>query len=379
MAHFLEHMIFKGTARLAPGQFDQIIERHGGAANAATSYDYAHYFIHVAPSHLGDALPHLADLVMNATLPEAEFDRERDVVLEELRQAQDDPDWVGFQALVNSLYPGHAYGYPILGTEDSLQQQSSEAMWRFHRDRYRPDNMTVVVVGDVPLADAKALVERSFIAFDLGANGQLNGRSNGRSNGSPAQSNGLVPQIQRQQLTLPRLELGRLLMAWHGPGIASIRDAYGLDLLSVLLGGGRSSRLVRELREERQLVQAIDSSFSLHREGSLFSISVWLEPQHMAEVERIVGDRLQELAIGDIPKPELQRCKRLLCNDYAFSTETAGQLAGLYGYYSTLAADAALSAAYPGHIASFQGHELQRLAADYISPSQGAVTQLQPA
>ncbi len=369
MAHFLEHMIFKGTERLAPGQFDQIIERHGGAANAATSYDYAHYFIHVAPSHLSESLPHLADLVMNAVIPEGEFGRERDVVLEELRQAQDDPDWIGFQALVNSLYPAHAYGQPILGTEVSLQQQTAEEMWRFHRDRYRPDNITVVVVGDVSLPEAKDLVDRSFVA---------SGPRPKVPDVPLAQSN-LAPRVQRQELHLPRLELSRLLMAWHGPGVESVRDAYGLDLLSVLLGGGRSSRLVRELREDRQLVQAIDSSFSLHREGSLFSISAWLEPQHMAEVERIIGDRLGELANRCPDESELRRCKRLLCNDYAFSTETAGQLAGLYGYYSTLAADAALSTTYPHHIDSFGGEEVQQLAKTYLSPSHCAVTLLQPA
>jgi len=380
-AHFLEHMIFKGTSRLAPGQFDQIIERHGGATNAATSYDYAHYFINVAPPHLAEALPHLGDLVMNAAIPEDEFGRERDVVLEELRQSQDDPDWLGFQALVNGLYPTHAYGRPILGTEASLRQQSAEDMWRFHRDRYQPHNMTVVVVGDVSAAVARDLVERSFTASEPYPNPLTSSSQLKVDHATAAQlpNQPLIPHFQRQQLDLPRLEMSRLLMAWHGPGISSLRDAYSLDVLSVLLGGGRSSRLVRELREERQLVQAIDSSFSLQRDGSLFSISIWLEPQHIAEVEQIIRDRLGELATEPIGDLELQRCKRLLCNDYAFSTETAGQLAGLYGYYSTLTADASLSAAYPRHVGTFQSHDIQQAIKRYISPDQYAATVLQPA
>lgn len=366
-------MIFKGTHRLAPGQFDQIIERHGGSTNAATSYDYAHYFINVAPPHLGEALPHLADLVINAAIPADEFERERDVVLEELRQSQDDPDWVGFQALVNGLYPAHAYGRPILGTEASLQQQSAEAMWRFHRDRYQPHNMTVVVVGDVPLARAEALVEEAFIPAGS-LPGSWKPAPETAQAGAPLQ-----PTFNRQQLYLPRLELSRLLMAWHGPGIDSIRDAYALDVLSVLLGGGRSSRLVQELREERQLVQAIDCSFSLQRQGSLFTITAWLEAQHLPIVEQIISDRIATLLVDPIPEPELERCKRLLCNDYAFSTETASQLAGLYGYYSILAADAALSMAYPTHVGNFQSRDVQQVARRYISPERYAATVLRPA
>lgn len=374
-AHFLEHMIFKGSHRLAPGQFDEIIERHGGSTNAATSYDYAHYFINVAPPHLGEALPHLVDLIVNAAIPEEEFERERDVVLEELRQSQDDPDWLGFQSLVNNLYPDHPYGRPILGTESSLLQQSPKAMWQFHRDRYQTRNMTAVVVGNISFTETETLVEQAFRTVGSGSVGPPS------ESGSPGTSAAelLQPTFQRQQLSLPRLELSRLLMAWPGPGVDAMREAYALDVLSVLLGGGRSSRLVRELREERQLVQAIDCSFSLQREGSLFTITAWLDAQHIGTVEQIICDRIGRLMVEPIPDPELERCKRLLCNDYAFSTETAAQLAGLYGYYSTLAADAALSAAYPHYVGAFQSDDIQQAVRRYISPERYGVTVLNPA
>jgi len=99
MAHFLEHMIFKGTKRLVPGAFDQVIERHGGLTNAATSHDYAHFFITTAAQYLDETLPPLADLLLSPAIPDIEFDRERDVVLEEIRSCYDNPDWLGFQAL----------------------------------------------------------------------------------------------------------------------------------------------------------------------------------------------------------------------------------------------------------------------------------------
>lgn len=367
MAHFLEHMIFKGTDQLPPGLFDQVIESRGGVTNAATSYDYAHYFIHTASAYLDETLPCLADLLLNAAIPEDEFERERDVVLEEIRQAEDDPDWLGFQALLELTYQYHPYGRSVLGYVDGLLERSPEEMRCFHRSYYQPENMTVVVVGDVALDRTLELINRSFNQF---ADRAICPK--GTIVSEPP-----VTEIRRQRLQLPRLELARLMMAWVGPGVDQLHTAYGLDLISVLLAGGRSSRLVRELREERQLVQGVDCSFSLQRDSSLFTISAWLDAAHLDRVEAIICDRLSELATLPIPEAELTRQKRLLCNDYAFSTETSSQLAGLYGYYNTIA-QVELAVTYPDHIQSFHGEELQAIARQYLSPYHYTATILEP-
>ena len=366
MAHFLEHMIFKGSDRLLPGQFDQIIENHGGMTNAATSYDYAHYFINTAAAHLPETLSCLAELLTQAAIPDEEFELEREVVLEEIRQSQDDPDSVGFQSLLANLYRQHPYGRPVLGDPAGLMQRSPQEMRCFHRAYYQPENMTVMVVGNVDCASALDLVERSF-KFSAAT---LCPR--------PAiVSEPPLGEIRRQTLRLPRLEQARLMIGWVGAGVADLRSAYGLDLLSVLLASGRTSRLVRELREERQLVQDIGASFSLQRDSSLFVLTAWLDPQHLGAVEAIIGDRLSELATTPIADSELQRYKRLLCNDFAFSTETCGQIAGLYGYYSAIAQpEQALY--YPEVIRSLQAEELRQLAAQVLSPLRYAVTVLLP-
>lgn len=367
MAHFLEHMIFKGTATLPPGVFDENIENRGGVTNAATSYDYAHYTLTTAPTYLEDTLPHLGELLLNAAIAEAEFDRERDVVLEEIRQAQDDPDWLGFQALIQSVYPQHPYGRSILGTEEELMQQSPEAMRCFHRAHYQPENMTVVVVGGIGEKPALELVNRTFEnfgdrtccpQFELVVESPIVG-------------------IRRQELHLPRLEQARLTMAWTAPGVEKLRSAYGLDLLSVLLAEGRTSRLVRDLREELQLVQGICANLSLQRESSLFTINAWLEPEELEKVEALICAHLEDLQSVEISYAELARTRRLLCNEYAFSTETPNQLTGLYGYYNTIA-QAELSVTYPQQIQSFDAQELQQLAQDYLSPHNYAVTVLKP-
>ncbi|MBV9384913.1 MAG: insulinase family protein [Chroococcidiopsidaceae cyanobacterium CP_BM_ER_R8_30] len=391
MAHFLEHMIFKGTATLPPGAFDREIENRGGMTNAATSHDYAHYFLITAVPYLEETLPHLAELLLNAAIPESEFALEREVVLEEIRQAYDDPDWLGNQALCESVYPCHPYGRSVLGTEQELMQQSPEAMRCFHRAHYQPENMTVVIVGGIDLEPAMELVNQTFQQFQqrsccpppAATGATLNALPKAAPANRPLQprsSENLLPfpsGIRRQELYLPRIEQARLLMAWRGPGVEQISSAYGLDLLSVILAHGRSSRLVWELREEQQLVQAINCDFLLQRESSLFTISAWLEPQHLEQVESLISKYLENLQNTPVLPGELSRCQRLLCNDYAFSMETPNQMASLYGYYNTLAT-AELAVLYPQRIQSFQSEHLQCLAQQYLSPQDYVVTILKP-
>ncbi|MEZ2275542.1 MAG: M16 family metallopeptidase [Microcoleus sp.] len=367
MAHFLEHMIFKGTDSIAPVEFDQIIENRGGVTNAATSHDYAHFYVTAAASYLAETTQPLAELLLRASIPDSEFDRERDVVLEEIRQAQDDPDWLGFQAMMETVYQCHPYRRSVLGTEELLMSLTPHEMRCFHRSHYQPENMTVVIVGGVEEAQAMDLTSQAFGEFsDRWECPKL-----------VAEAEPPLVEMRRQELYLPRLEQARLMMAWTGPGVAQLESACGLDLLSVLLADGRSSRLVRELREELQLVQAIESSFSLQRESSLFTISAVLAAEDVERVESVICDRLWQLQSELVSEVELLRCKRLLCNDFAFSIETPGQLAGLYGYYNTIA-KAELAMSYPTKIQGFEPLDIQRLARQYLSPKHYAAVVLKP-
>ena len=389
MAHFLEHMIFKGTSQIAPGEFDSAIEKRGGMTNAATSYDYAHFYMTTASQDFAETLPYLSELLLNAAIPDDEFGREREVVLEEISQAYDDPDAIAFQVLSELVYQRHPYGRPILGTEESLMPRSAEEMRSFHRTHYRPENMTVVLTGDVDLDQAKLQVEKAFLPIS-----QFCCRH--QPEAEPP-----ITSIRREELHLPRLEQSRLLMAWIAPGVEPLtwqnetdeplpwkrfarsnqqdplKAAFGLDIISAVLASGRTSRLIQEFREERQLVQAIDCSFSLQRDSSLFTIAAWLDPKDLERVEALICDRLSHLMTTPISQAELDRSKRLLCNDYAFSTETPGQLAGLYGYYHSLAQiEAAI--AYPHWVQSFTAEDLRDLASQYLSPYHYAAIVVKP-
>lgn len=367
MAHFLEHMIFKGSGRIKPGMFDEVIENLGGMTNAATSHDYAHFFLTTAGAYLSDTLPYLAEILLQATIPDEEFERERDVVLEEIRYSYDDPDWVGFQVLCESMYQCHPYGRSVLGDEEHLLKYTPNQMRCFHRTHYQPENMTVVIVGGIDEEEALSIVDKSFASFSV--------RSECPS--LIVEAEPPIIETRRNLLYVPRLESSRLIMGWIGPGIDHLEEAVGLDLLSVVLAGGRCSRLVRELREERQLVLNIDSSFSLQRDSSLFTISAMVAGEDLETVEKIICDRLRQLQTTPVTPEELARCQRILCHDYIFSTETPGQLAGLYGYYQTIA-QAELSLLYPKIIQQLTTKDLQRLANQYLCPEHYVITIMQP-
>jgi zinc protease len=380
MAHFLEHMIFKGTANIPAGEFDYNIENQGGVSNAATSYDYAHYSITSTSSYLHSCFPQLAEMLLNAAIPDDELERERDVVLEEIRSYNDDPDWVGYQHLVQSIYQQHPYGRSILGSETDIEQHSSSQMRCFHRTYYRPENMTVVIVGGIPVAPALELVKNTFKSQNSQQSSSNNKNDNHKSfNSLPREKivEPFIAGIRRQEINLPRLENARLMMAWTGPGVDGLTTACGLDLLSVLLAEGRTSRLVKDLREEQQLVRYVCCNFSLQKESSLFTLTSILEPENLERVEAIIKRHLQDIISNGISEQELRRAQRLLCNDFAFSTETPNQLAGLYGYYNTVS-KVELAVTYPEQILSFNTQELQKIAQEYLSPHQYAVTTLKP-
>jgi zinc protease len=369
MAHFLEHMIFKGSDRVLPGMFDQAIESHGGMANAATGYDYAHYYMVMAQQHFASTLPYLAEILVHATIPAASFDAERQVVLEEMRKAWDEPDYLAYQRVGEQIYPPHGYSRPILGTPETLATLTPELMRQFHRSFYQPENMTIVVVGDVDQATTIDLIQQHFMGFAPALKLPVD---------QPMVATPIVQQ-QRQDLQLPQVEESRLMLNWLTPGWgqadrqAGLRLGYGLDLLSLVLASGRTSRLVQELVETKGLVYGVDANFALQRDSGVLSLTAWLEETELETVEAILHDRVAELLTQPISDAELKRYQRFLCNEAAYSSELPEQLASLYGYYA-MVGDLSAIAEYPRQIAAITAAELQGIAQTYLQFDQCAVT-----
>lgn len=365
ISHFLEHMIFKGTKHIFPGEFDFIVESKGGCANAATSYDYTHFFLTTASQYLRETLPYLAEIVLQAEIPDEEFYIERDVVLEEIRSSYDDHDWMIIQSLANTIYGNHPYSRSVLGEESLLLQHTPNQMRCYHKTYYQPENMTVVLVGNLDRDNSISLVENCFQDFTI------------RSECPDVYFDSQPPMIDiyRQELFLPRLEQPRLIMGWIGPGIENLEGAIALDMLSLILGGGRTSRLIRKLREEQHLLLDITCDFSLQKHSSLFTITAYLSHQNSNQIENLIRNEIYRLHQEPITANELKNCQRSLCHDYIFSTETPEQLAGLYGYYQVLK-QANLALKYPYIVKQLTGEKLQAYASQYLSPEYYAVCEI---
>ena len=331
LAHFLEHMVFKGSERLGAGEFDLRVEALGGSSNAATGFDDVHYHVLVPPSAAAEAIDLLLDLVLAPRLDGQDFAMERQVVLEELAQSEDQPEEVAFQQLLSRACPGHAYGQPILGRRQALEGHRPEAMAAFHKRLYRADNCCLAVAG--PLGDGAILehLEHSALAHLASADQPRSGRSGPASAGAQSEAGPLQLQPGSDTVVLPRLEAARLLMAWQVPPAGDLEAVIGCDLLTTLLAEGRRSRLVARLREQLRLVESIDLDLNGLEAGSLVLLEAVCESEHLPAVEAEIRRVLQELIGAPPPLAEVERAQRLVGNGYRFGLEAAGSVAGLLG------------------------------------------------
>ncbi len=396
MAHFLEHMVFKGTDRLALGEFEQRTEAFGAVTNAATSQDYTQFYLTCAPRDFKELAALQIDVVLNASLPDQEFDRERRVVLEEIRRSEDSPRRRIFRQVSNAGFEGSPYSRPILGPPEVVEGITAEEMRRFHRQHYRPENNTAVAVGNLPTEELISAVVNGFEQ----AWGE--GRLSGDRPEEPPTTEPLSPfrveptptwepftKIERWDGEDKGLQQTRLALIWRVPGISSPgRDAsgintldqsYPLDVLATILSRGRTSRLVRELREEQGLVTYISASNLTYAHQGLFYVSAQLPAENVERVEAKVREHIANLWKEPVTEPELARVKTRVANSFVFGNETPSNRAGLYGYYETLAGDMHQGIHYPAAIRRLTLEDLQRSARQWLNPDAYGVVTIHPA
>ena len=321
LAHLLEHMVFKGSARQPAGAFDLQIEALGGSSNAATGFDDVHYYVLVPPQAVGEAVELLLDLVLQPRLDAADLELERLVVLEELAQSQDQPDEMALQSLLELGCGNHPYGKAILGDKDQLEQHSANALQSFQQRQYRARDCVLALSGPLQANQLEALLRQ----LELSPLAALTGGS------AQQQSEAVRIKPGRHRRQQPRLEAARLLMAWSVPGAAERRSIAALDVLTSVLAEGRRSRLVERLREQLQLVESIDLDLQVLERGSLVLLEAVCDPEDLSAV----GDEIQAVLSGLIASgpeaAELQRADRLVANGYRFGLEAAAGVAGVIG------------------------------------------------
>ena len=317
MAHFLEHMVFKGSDHLAPGEFDLQIEALGGNSNAATGFDDVHYHVLISPEAAPRALDLLLELVLSPRLEAQAFAMERQVVLEDLAQSEDQPEEVALQRLLELACPRHPYSLPILGRRQALLGHAPEAMAAFHERLYGGGRCVLALSGAV----RPSLVDHA----SQGPLAQLHPCL------EPAPLPVLKVEPGNHHLALPRLEAARLLMAWWQPAALELENVIGADLATTVLAEGRRSRLVERLREQLRVVESIDLDLHTMECGSLALLEAVCGPEDLPDVREAITTVWREVMDQPIGQEEWARARRLVSNSYRFGLEAASGVAGLIG------------------------------------------------
>ena len=318
LAHFLEHMVFKGSSTLSAGEFDCQVEALGGTSNAATGFDEVHFYVLVPQRSAQTALELLLSLVLCPSLKPEDYSMEREVVLEEIAQSKDQPDEQVFQSLLGSCWPTHPYGRTILGFESSLKTSSPEQMRAFHSRLYKGSNSCLVISGAIP-TEIKDFLSSSRLA-DI--------NSQPSTDSSPTN---LIFRTGKQEIEVPRLESARLLMAWQMPPTKNQEMVIGSDLATSLLAEGRRSRLVSHLREELQIVESVDMDVSILEQGSLVMLEACCMEKHLDEVEKEIHSVLKDCLAAPPTTQETTRAAQLVGNGLCFSLESPSQVAAIAG------------------------------------------------
>ncbi|MEH1767774.1 MAG: pitrilysin family protein [Nostoc sp.] len=377
MAHFLEHMIFKGTERLASGEFERRIEERGAVTNAATSQDYTHYYITTAPKDFAELAPLQIDVVSNASIPDDAFERERLVVLEEIRRSEDNPQRRTYRRAMQTAFDRLPYRRAVLGPESVIAELKPQQMRDFHANWYQPQSITAVAVGNLPVEELIATVAEGFTKAAKTPH-SLFPTSHYPSPPSPLSPESPFTEIVRREFIDESLQQARLVMVWRVPGMTQLDRTYGLDVLAGILGHGRTSRLVRDLREERGLVSSISVSNMSNELQGIFYISAKCAVENLAIVEDAIAQHIGKLQTELVTESEIARIGRRVANRYVFGNETPSDRSGLYGYYQSLVGDLEPAFNYPAIIQSQDATDLMQAAKEYLSPDAYGVVFVKP-
>lgn len=364
LAHFHEHMLFKGTERRGVGEVAGEVEGVGGRINAYTSYDVTVYHTTVPNEGLEVGLDVLVDAVRFSIFDPEEIAREIDVVLEEIRRSEDTPLHVASDALFAAAYAQHPYRLPILGTPESVSSFDQAKVRAFFERWYTPENLAVVAVGDFDVERVAEAVRAAFA--DMPSGGARRERPS-----EPPQA-ALRSALLRRPFARATLELG-----WPVVNLAH-PDAPYLDLLAFVLGEGDSSRLVRRVQERDAVVDRIDASCYTPLDPGLFGATAGCDPERtLAAVEAIVRE-VQWVRREPVRESELEKARANFLASEHFERESVSGQARKLGSFHFLAGDYRAEAAYLEAIRTATPEDLLRVAEQYLAPERLNVAAVLP-
>jgi len=293
LAHFLEHMLFKGTERRSQAEIAQEMDEIGGQTDAFTSQEYAGFHAKVLDEHVVRAVDLLSDIVSQPRFDAEEVERERKVILDEMKSVEDTPDDVVHDLFSEAFWPDHALGRPVLGRVETVSSFTRNDLLRFFKKIYAPSNLIVSAAGNIDGEQIFDLVRERFSSLSTPPDGIVN----------------LAPKVSPTiQLSEKDLELAHLVVGSEAPPQASQRR-HAAYVLNAVLGGNLSSRLFQVIREEHALAYSVFSSLSAHHDTGQFSIYAGTEPRNVALVLDLVVAELRRIKSEPVEEPELARAR----------------------------------------------------------------------
>ena len=365
LSHILEHMLFKGTKTRSTNQIAQKIQDVGGYINAYTSFDRTVFWIDVPKDGVATALDVLADAMMNSTLPPEEYQKEQEVIRREFAMGMDDPDRMAGLLLFATAYQRHPYRFPVIGEIEIYNQLTQEQVMQYYKTRYVPNNLTFLVVGDVDAQKVRQQLTELFKPYP-------------EKSLKPVFIPAEPPQLGRREVhqEFPT-ELTHLSLAWHIPEVTN-PDVPALDLLSTILGDGRSSRLYRRVREEAGLVFSIAAFSYTPGDPGLFGIDATLDPKKREAAEQLILRIIDEVKQTGVTGEELAKAKKMSLSHHLGALTTMRGQASDIGSNWLLTRNLNFSRDYLDAVQKVTLDDIKRVAATYLTESNLTVVSLNP-
>ena len=364
VAHFLEHLFFKGTKNHESGEFDQILETKGAITNAATSKDFTHYYVTIPSKDFDLAMELHGDMMLHPLIPRNEMEKERKVVLEEINKDLVSPTRILQENLNSMMYTTHPYKRKVIVSSDVIETITRDQVLNFYNAHYSPSNMITIVVGDVDTNHALERIKEVFNAE------------------YKKQTKTIYPKesqltSQQKKVEYIKTESGYMVIGFRGTPIND-NDSYALDVLSTILGDGRSSVLNQVLKEKKRLAFSVDAGNSTFRDDGIFYISANFEPEKCKQVQSAIFDEIKNIQDKGVSDEQLSLAKNIIERNTYYSRESITNIATEIGYTMALTNDIKFYDTYLDKIKSVSKDEVKRVANKYLGENRSAVSIILP-
>lgn len=304
-SHFIEHLMFKGTGRRTPKDIAEELDAVGGQLNAFTTKEYTCYYARVLDEHFDLAVDLLGDMLFESKFDPADIDRERNVIIEEIKMYEDTPDELVHDIFAGSIWRGHSLGQPIIGTADVINSLSRDSLYDYYKTHYNPGRMIVAVAGNI---NHDAVIDRLRPVFE-----KREVKESPRQVNTPA---------NKRQITCRNKDTEQVHLIVGAPGLKLDHEKiYVMQIINTILGGGLSSRLFQEIREQRGLVYSVYSYHSSYHDTGLFGVYAGLSKQNVDEVLALIFKQVRDIQVNGVKEEELHRAREQLKGNLYLSLE----------------------------------------------------------